>query len=507
MNIARFAVENIGKFGVYNQLTFIGNEETVVLTNEEIEKRARTLAAGLKKMGIKKGDVVAVVLTNVPELFQTLNGIVRTGAIFLPVIFALTALEIRHLIEHSESKYLITEKRLLPKIREALADLTAQPKLIVIGATPEDDCINYADLLTESDFRGDVQDVSDDDLAILMYTSGTTGFPKGVMLSHGNLENNLRQGAEIWTPQPGSLGLVCLPMNHTFGLSSYTQSCLFGDGIVMLTKFDPEKIFAALKDYPIKSLPLVPTMITMLMQAYDPKKHNLGKLSAIISSGSPLAEATLIKAMELFKVPIFHGYGLTEAGPTVARQRVDRYKFGSVGPALPRLELKIIDEGNNEVPTGTEGEIICKGPGIMKGYWKMPEETAAALKNGWLYTGDIGKLDEDGDLYITGRKKDLIIKGGENIDPGISEKWLYYHPAVSEAAVIGIPDAKYGEEVAAAIVLKPGQKVSEQEIIDYLRQHMHHFMAPNKIFFIDEMPKSNLGKILKKDLRKNLAGT
>ncbi len=504
MNITRLAVENVGKFGIYDQFTFIGKDGVVVLTNEEIEKRARALATGLRKLGIKKADIVSVVLTNVPEIPQTINGIIRTGAIFLPIIFALTAPEIRYIIEHSESKYVITEKKLLPKIREALAGSGAAPELIVIGAAVEDNCINYADLLTECDSRGDVQDTADDDLAMLMYTSGTTGFPKGVMLSHSNLESNLRQGAEVWTPTPGARGLVCLPMNHMYGLSSYFQSCVFGDGMVMIPRFDPEKIFEILKNYNVTSLPLVPTMITILMQAYDPEKHSLGNLMVIISSGGPLAEATLLQAMELFKIPIAHAYGLTEAGPTVARQRLDRYKIGSVGPALPGLEMKIVDENGNEVPAGTEGEIICKGPGVMKGYWKMPGETAATLKNGWLYTGDIGKVDGDGDLYITGRRKDLIIKGGENIDPSISEKWLYYHPAVAEAAVIGIPDAKYGEEVAAAIVLKPGQKAGEQELIDHVRQHVHHFSAPNRIFFVDDMPKNNLGKILKKDLRASL---
>ena len=505
MNIARLSAENVSKFGVYNMFTFVGKQGEVVLTNAEIEKRGRALATGLKKLGLKKGDVVASVLTNVPEIPQTINGIIRTGAIFLPIIFALTAPEIRYIMENSECKFVITEKRLVPKIKEAAEGLKTHPKIIVIGADEKDGYMDYADLLKESDSRGDVENTADDDLAMLMYTSGTTGFPKGVMLTHSNLEKNLRQGAEVWPPTPGNLGLVCLPMNHAYGLSSYFQGCAYGDGMVMIPRFDPEKIFEVLKNYPVTSL--VPTMITMLMQAYNPEKHSLGSLAAIISSGGPLAEATLLQAMELFKVGIIHAYGLTEAGPTVSRQRLDRYKIGSVGPAIPGLDMKIVDEKGKEVPTGTEGEIICKGPGVMKGYWNMPKETAATLKNGWLYTGDIGKVDEDGDLYITGRRKDLIIKGGENIDPSISEKWLYYHPAVSEAAVIGFPDAKYGEEVAAVIVLKPGQKASEQELIDFVREHVHHFSAPNKVFFVEDMPKNNLGKILKKDLKQRLAGS
>ncbi len=506
MNLARLAAENVNNFGVYDLFTFVGKDKAVVLTNVDINNYGRAVATGLKKLGVKRGEVVCTVLTNVAEIPQTINGIMRMGAIFLPIIFALTAPEIRYIIENSETGYVITEKRLLPKIKEATAKLSGL-KIIVIGNDEQNGYIDYADLLKESNASGDLVDVQDDELAMLMYTSGTTGFPKGVMLSHGNLESNMRDGAAVWPPIAGNRGLICLPMNHMYGLSSYFQACAFGDGIVMIARFDPEFIFDVIKKYKVNSLPMVPTMITMLMQAHNPEKHDISSVGAIVSSGGPLAEATLLKAMEQLKIPIINAYGMTEAGPSITRQKLDRYKIGSVGPAVPHLEMRIVDENDKEVPAGTEGEIICKGPGVMKGYWKMPKETAETLRNGWLHSGDIGKVDEDGDLYITGRRKDLIIKGGENIDPSISEKWLYYHPAVSEAAVIGFPDAKYGEEVAAVIVLKPGQKASEQELIDFVREHVHHFSAPNKIFFVDDMPKNNLGKILKKDLKKRLAGS
>lgn len=504
MNIARLAAENVKQFGLYNLFTFVGKHKELVLTNVDIDNNGRSLATGLKKLGVKKGEIVCTVLTNVPEIPQTINGIMRMGAVFLPVIYALTAPEIRYIIEHSDTRCVITEQILLPKIKEATANLSTDLKIIVIGNDAQDDYIDYKDVLKDSNASGDVVDVPDDELAMLMYTSGTTGFPKGVMLSHSNLESNMRCGAEVWPPAPGKRGLVCLPMNHMFGLSSYFQACAFGDGMVMITRFDVEKVFEVIKKYKINSLPLVPTMITMLIQNYNPAKHDVSSVGAIVSSGGPLAEATLLKAMEILKIPVFSGYGMTEAGPTITRLKMDLYKIGSVGPAIPGVELKIVDENDKEVPTGTEGEIIFRGPGVMKGYWKMPEETAIALRNGWMHSGDIGKVDEDGDLFITGRKKDLIIKGGENIDPSISEKWLYYHPAVSEAAVIGYPDPKYGEEVVAVIVLKPGEKATEQEVIDFVRQHVHHFSAPKKVFFVDDMPKNNLGKILKKDLRQKL---
>ncbi|MBN1375890.1 MAG: AMP-binding protein [Dehalococcoidia bacterium] len=503
MNIARLAAENVKNFGTYDLFTYVGKDAAVVLTNVDIDEKGRSLATGLKKLGVKRGEVVCTVLTNVAEIPQTINGIMRMGAIFLPIIFALTAPEIRYIIEHSETRYVITENRLLPKIKEAVANLSADLKIIVIG-NDEPGYINYADLLKESNASGDIVDVPDNELAMLMYTSGTTGFPKGVMLSHGNLESNMRDGAAVWPPTAGNRGLICLPMNHMYGLSSYFQACAYGDGMVMIARFDPEFIFKVIKEYKVNSLPMVPTMITMLIQTFNPEKHDVSSVGAIISSGGPLAEATLLKAMETLKIPIINAYGMTEAGPSITRQKLDRYKVGSVGPAIPHLEMKIVDENDREVPAETEGEIICKGPGVMKGYWKMPKETATTLRNGWLHSGDIGRVDEDGDLYITGRKKDLIIKGGENIDPSISEKWLYYHPAVSEAAVIGFPDTKYGEEVAAVIVLKPGQKASEQELIDFVREHVHHFSAPNKVFFVDDMPKNNMGKILKKELKKSL---
>jgi len=501
-NIARMLGENIQKFGEYEQFIYLGSDDEVVLTNVEIENRARALATGLEKLGVTKGDIVGVIISNIPEIPQAINGIMRLGAVFSPIIFALTPPEIRYILEDSKAKVIITEKKLWPKVKEATQGVNSVKRIVVIGNVEEPNVIQYDDLLKEADKRGDVKEVSKDDLAILMYTAGTTGFSKGVMLSHNNLESNMRQGAKVWPFDHGDRSIITLPMNHIYGVISYLESCAVGCTTVLLPQFDPVKVLDVITDYKITVVGLVPTMIIMMMQVYDSNKHSMKSMKLMVSSGAPLAEETLKQAMKIFGIQIYHAYGLTEAGPTVARQRKDRpLKYGSVGPPLPGLKLKLVYDDGKEVPQGKEGEIICKGPGVMKGYWNKPELTAAALKDGWLYTGDLGRLDEDGELYITGRKKDLIIKGGENIDPGISEKWLYKHPAILEAAVVGIPDDKYGEEVAAVVVLKQGQKVTEEELIDYVREHVHHFSAPIKVAVMDALPKSATGKILKREIR------
>lgn len=219
--------------------------------------------------------------------------------------------------------------------------------------------------------------------------------------------------------------------------------------------------------------------------------------------GRPLPVETLTKAQHRFGVEITQGYGCTEVGGSISRQRLDwPRKAGSTGFPIPGMSVRVVDDEGRNVSCGSEGEIICKGPMVTPGYLNKPRETAEALKEGWLHTGDLGKLDEDGELYVTGRKKDIIIKGGQNIDPGISENWLYQHPAVMECAVVAMKDNKYGEEVAAAVVLKPGCEATEDELLNFAAQHIHHYVAPKRIFILPSLPRSGIGKIRKNDIRR-----
>ncbi|NQU08422.1 MAG: AMP-binding protein, partial [Candidatus Abyssubacteria bacterium] len=378
--------------------------------------------------------------------------------------------------------------------------------VIVVGGEDHPDTIPFDRLVSESEPEESIYPTKEDDLAVLLYTSGTTGRPKGVMLTHGNLYANAMNGFKTrGETDRGDVGLSVLPLSHSYGLAVLLSGYVSDrkGRTVLLRWFDLEQVFRCIDKYKVNGMAGVPTMFIYMLHYPDADKYDTSSVEFWLVAAAPVAVETMKQFEEKFGGEMYQGYGLTEASPAVAIQReaIPR-KPGSVGMPLVGVEVRIFDEKDAELPPNDVGEIVVRGDNVMKGYYKMPEETAETLRGGWLHTGDMGYLDEDGHLYIVERKKDLIIRGGFNIYPKDIEEALYKHPAVAEAAVVGKAHELMGEDVFAFIVLKPEARASEEELIEHCRSQLAKYKCPNKIEFLSSMPKTPIGKIQKKELRK-----
>jgi long-chain acyl-CoA synthetase len=502
-NYARYGMEGVRKYGEY--VSFIYEEENlrVEFTNLQIQKKADALANALRDLGVRAGDVVAVVLPNGPAVPLVFTAIFKMGAVFLPVIFALTAAEIRYILEDSGANTVITEESLVPKVEEARRGLSQIRSLIVTNpGGPVSRGLSLEEILGKYPDAFPMHPVREEDLAVLMYTSGTTGSPKGVMLSHGNLSSNVEAGAIAIPTVHTDTMLIPLPLNHIFGLLMVNECNLSGARMILHKWFDPQLALRSITRNRVSEFVGVPTMYIRLMDAFDPHLHSMESIRQFLSGGAPLSAETQLAVEAKWGKPFYQGYGLTECSPTVSRQRVGRpRKPGCVGPAIGGVEIRILDEEDRELPRGEAGEVCVRGPNVMKGYFNKEEATREAMRKGWLHTGDVGYLDPEEELFITDRKKDLIIRGGENISPGAVEDILFKHPAVLEAAVVGIPDPVYGEEVKAYVVLKQGTQASEKDLLEHCLKHIPRYKAPKSIGFLKELPKNSVGKILKRTLR------
>jgi long-chain acyl-CoA synthetase len=322
------------------------------------------------------------------------------------------------------------------------------------------------------------------------------------MLSHGNLSSNVEAGAIAIPTRHTDTMLIPLPLNHIFGLLMVNECNLSGARMILHKWFDPQLALRGITRNKVTEFVGVPTMYIRLMDTFDPAVHGMESIRQFLSGGAPLSAETQMAVEAKWGKPFYQGYGLTECSPTVSRQRVGRpRKPGCVGPAVDKVQIRILDEEDRELLQGEAGEVGVRGPNVMKGYFNKEDATREAMRNGWLHTGDVGYLDPEGELFITDRKKDLIIRGGENISPGAIEDILFKHPAVLETAVVGIPDPVYGEEVKAYVVLKQGFQASEKELLEHCLKHVPRFKSPKSIGFLKELPKNSVGKVLKRALR------
>jgi long-chain acyl-CoA synthetase len=498
MNLIDLAEENYTKFGELVSVIF----EDLEYTNAQMLQFSKKLANGLENLGVGAGDKVMVMLLNCPEVLISYQAILRVGGIIVPVVFLLGEREIAHLLRDSESVAMITSKDLLNKIDGYRDTVDTLEHVIIVEDEDIPQTTKFWEIVDgSSDERGPGQ-VKEDDLAVILYTAGTTGTPKGVMLNHGNLYSNAISCASVADVEPNDVGLHVLPLSHSYGLTAMNTGYMFDNRRVMMRWFDTEETFRLIEKHKVTVFAGVPAMYAMMLNSPVVDKYELSSLRRCSSGSAPLPVEIRRAFQEKFDCTIREGYGLSEAAPVVSTHFSDRpQKPGSIGQPIPGVGVKIIDEKDNEVPVGEIGELIVKGPNVSPGYYKMPAETANTFKKGWLYTGDMAKMDQDGDLFIVERKKDLIIRGGFNIYPRDVEEVLYQHPALLDAAVIGVPDPVMGEDVKAFLVLKEGQAATEQDIIDYCQQHLGKYKCPKHIEFIENIPRNPIGKVLRKVLR------
>ena len=503
-NLARLELDNIERFGVYTRLHF----EDRSYTNLQELNHAGSLARLLREYISGPGNRVLVMMPNSPDLTAAFPAIWMIGATIVPVIPQWTAGEVADVIRNSEATVALTVPSLAHRLEEARIATGSLRHLLVFGESGIAGAINIEPVVAGLPPVDTPVDRSPSDMAILLYTSGTTGTPKGVVLTHGNflsgLDSTFRQNPEM---DPGAL-LHTLPLTHVYGVLVQNLANGWGLSTVLLRQFEPSRALQAIEQHRVRYLPVVPTMLVYLLHHPDRERYNTSSLFRITSGGAALPERLRQDVERVFGCRVDQGYGLSESSSVATGYEIrGLYRPGSVGRASPGIQIRIVDNQNRTLPSYEGGEICLAGPNITPGYWRDPSATGQALSNGWLRTGDVGYLDEDGFLFITDRKKDLIIKGGENISPREIEEALYLHPAVAESAVIGIPDSIFGEEVCAVVQLTPSGHATEEEIRRHVAKYMTKFKVPARVVFVPLLPKNSNGKIVKRDVRAQVAAS
>lgn len=469
-----------------------------------LNAEANRVANALEALGVQKGDRVSIWLPNCLEFITSFYGILKVGAIAVPMNILFKAREIEYLLSNSEAKVLITTAPCLEILHQVRDKLPALESVLAIGLEAQQRDAFSFDQFTQKfipHFWG--LDLSLDDTATILYTSGTTGNPKGAMLSHRNLFMNAEYYAEGLGATENWVGICLLPLSHLLSLAA-GQFVLFGRGATMhvMERFVAEQAAMIISKNKINYTFAVPSVYAMFLSLPDEPRYDLSSLEICITTGAMTPLDLRKRFEEKVNCRTIQAYGQVESSPVITMDRLDKpRKFESVGYPLPHVEVKIVDEADRALPPNTHGEICCRGHCVMKGYWKNPEGTREAIKDGWLHTGDIGMVDEEGYVYIFDRKKDMIICGGYNIYPIEIENLLYENPKILEASVVAVPDARLGEIPKAYIVLKPGMTASEQEIMDYVKDRLAAYKKLRAVEFLDALPKGPTGKTLRRVLR------
>ena len=481
--------------------------EDTTISYSQLNDLTNKVANLLYNLGIRKGDKVSVYLPNMPEYVYLYLGIPKIGAVTGPVNALFKAREVKFVVNHSEAKIIVTIPKFMELINEIKHELPKVEHVIVIGE-PVKDTLNFWDLMDNAPTDAPPEVVIDEknDPAAILYTSGTTGFPKGVLQTHFNIRRNAEMIKDFLKANEDYRFMLILPLFHVNAqIVTVMAPFTIGASCILTPGFSAQTHWETVAKYKASTFSAVPTILSILIKMPH-ENLDLSSLEFVICGAAPLPIEVFREFEKTFNCKIVEGYGLTEGTCAssvnpIPTETEDKRKIGSIGVPLTGNEMKIVDSDGKDLPPNTKGEILVKGDNVMKEYFKNPEANAESLKEGWLYTGDIGHMDEDGFFYITDRKKDMIIRGGENIYPREIEEILYSHPAVSLATVIGVRDKIYGELPKAFIVLKEGKTATAEDIIAYCKKNLADFKIPKYIEFRDDLLKTPTGKIMKQSLR------
>ena len=489
-----------------NRTAVIYQADNTRATYRELVGRVYRMANGLMGLGIRKGDRVAIIQDNCFEWLEMYVAIGKIGAVATPLNYRLIGRELADLINHSESSALIVGQNFVEAILPLKDKMPSLRNYIVLGENV-DGMVNYKELLdSSSSLRPEVV-VSRDDLFCLLYTGGTTGRPRGVMLTHQNLFSVCITFLIEWgIPHHDDVNMIVTPLFHTGSNWPLFAGFMMGNTQVILKGADFKTMFQTIEKEKVTYSLWLSAIVGLLINDPQMKEYDLSSLKLVMTGGGPLGEPQLKRLIDLLGCRVAHGGGQTETGDICHIRLEDHLngpteRLGSAGQEAFNIEMKVVDEDDNEVSPGGVGELCAKGEAVMQGYWRMPEETEKSMRGGWQHTGDLVRIDEEGFIYYVDRLKDMIKSGGENVYSKELEDVIYALPQVAEVAVIGVPDEKWGESVKALVILKEGERITEKEIIAHCRERLSGFKCPKSVDFHDQFPKTGLGKIAKNVLR------
>ena len=477
-------------------------------TYQEFNGRVNQFAHVLLQLGLRKGEKVAVLLFNSNQFVEIYFATAKVGGVFTPINFRFAPEEVRYIVDHSDARFFVFGEEFSDLVHAIRSNLTQIKNFISVG-----DCVtdahDYERLLEKSENTEPTVRLSEKDVCQLMYTSGTTGRPKGALITHGNVLWNLVNAVLGREEKEGEVSLVIGPLYHTAALNNhFTVRVAMAGTSILLKRFEPKRVMEIIEKERVTVISGAPAVYHLFLALPDLERYDTSSIIKCTSGAAILPDESREKLLKLFPNAkgIYDVYGCTEASPniTILKAEDSLRKRECVGPPLPFLEVRIVDDQDRDVPRGEVGELICRGPNVMKGYYKNRKATREVLRGGWLHTGDLARLDEEGFVYIVDRKKDVIVSGGENIYPREIEEVLYHHPKIQDVAAIGVPNSLWGESVKAIVVLKKGETMEEEEVIEYCKNHLASYKKPQSVEFVEALPRNPSGKVLKTELREPL---